>query len=63
MAATEHPLQALAAYLPEGSFERVAEFLHQYKVHLTITRQRKSVLGDYRHAGREGNHQIGRAHV
>jgi hypothetical protein len=58
MAATEHPLQALAAYLPEGSFERVAEFLHQYKVHLTITRQRKSVLGDYRHAGREGNHRI-----
>jgi len=40
MAATEHPLQALAAYLPEGRFERVAEFLHQYKVHLTITRQR-----------------------
>ena len=58
MAATEHPLQALAAYLPEGSFERVAEFLHQYKVHLTINRQRKSVLGDYRHAGREGNHRI-----
>jgi len=58
MAANEHPLQALAAYLPEGSFDRVAEFLHQYKVHLTITRQRKSVLGDYRHAGREGNHRI-----
>lgn len=58
MPATEHPLQALAAYLPEGSFERVAAYLHQYKVHLTITRQRKSVLGDYRHAGRGGNHRI-----
>lgn len=58
MPATEHPLQALAAYLPAGSFDGVAAYLHQYKVHLTITRQRKSVLGDYRHAGRGGNHRI-----
>lgn len=58
MAVTEHPLKALAAYLPEGGFEPVVSYLHQYKVHLTVTKQRKSVLGDYRHAGWGGNHRI-----
>jgi len=55
---TEHPMQALAAYLPNGSFDPVVSYLHQYKVHLTVTKQRKSVLGDYRHAGWGGNHRI-----
>ena len=36
----------------------VTAYLHRYKVHLTITRQRKSVLGDYRHAGFNSNHRI-----
>ncbi len=58
MAVTEHPMQALAAYLPKGSFEPVVSYLHQYKVHLTVSKQRKSVLGDYRHAGWGGNHRI-----
>ena len=59
MPAKEHPMQALSGYLPDGSFEKVVQYLHHYKVHLTITRQRKSVLGDYRHAGGWGrNHQI-----
>ncbi len=58
MAVTEHPMQALSAYLPDGSFEPVVSYLHQYKVHLTVTKQRKSVLGDYRHAGWGGNHRI-----
>ncbi len=58
MPATEHPMQALAAYLPDGCFEMVTGYLHHYKVHLTITKQRKSVLGDYRHAGWGGNHRI-----
>lgn len=58
MAVTEHPMQALAAYLPTGSFDPVVSYLHQYKVHLTVTKQRKSVLGDYRHAGWGGNHRI-----
>ncbi len=58
MAVTEHPMQALAAYLPDSSFEPVVTYLHQYKVHLTVTKQRKSVLGDYRHAGWGGNHRI-----
>ncbi len=58
MAATEHPMHALAAYLPEGTFEQVIEYLNQYKVHLTLTRERKSVLGDYRNAIPGKNHRI-----
>ncbi len=54
----EHPMQALAAYLPDHAFEPVVAYIHQYKIHLTVTRQRKSVLGDYRHAGGWGNHKI-----
>ncbi|MBS1748042.1 MAG: SprT-like domain-containing protein [Bacteroidetes bacterium] len=58
MPKTEHPLQALEQYLPANSFEQVAFFLQQYKVHLTITRQRQSVLGDYRNATFGKNHRI-----
>ena len=54
----EHPLQALNEYLPQGTFQPVASFLQQYKVHLTITRERSSILGDYRNAGIRGNHRI-----
>jgi len=54
----EHPLQALTNYLPEGAFEPVVQLIHQYKVHLTVTRARKSVLGDYRHPFMGSNHKI-----
>jgi len=58
MSKVEHPLHALAAYLPENSFEQVAYYLQQYKVHLTLTRARQSVLGDYRNAVHGKNHRI-----
>lgn len=58
MPVSEHPMQALAKYLPDGTFEHVVRYVHHYKVHLTISKQRKSVLGDYRHAGWGGNHRI-----
>jgi hypothetical protein len=58
MSKSEHPLRALAAYLPPNSFEQVVEYLHRFKVHLTITRERKSVLGNYRNATRQDNHRI-----
>jgi SprT protein len=58
MSFKEHPMQALAAFLPEGSFDDVVAFLHHYKVHLTVTKKRKTVLGDYRHAFRGQNHRI-----
>lgn len=53
-----HPLHALAAYLPEGTFKPVAEYITHYKVHLTITRERKTVLGNYRNAHSNKNHRI-----
>ena len=58
MPVSEHPMQALAGFLPDGTFDKVVAYVHHYKVHLTISKQRKSVLGDYRHAGWGGNHRI-----
>lgn len=58
MAKTEHPLQALNDYLPPNTFLPVAAYLQQYKVHLTVARERKSILGDYRNAHNSRNHRI-----
>jgi hypothetical protein len=44
--------------LPEGAFEPVLALIHQYKLHLTVTKARKSVLGDYRHPRMGANHKI-----
>ena len=52
------PLEYLSKFIPATAVPRVLEYLHQYKVHLTITRERKSVLGDYRHATTQKNHRI-----
>lgn len=54
----ESPLQQLSFYLPGGSFEDVVLYLHEFKVHLTVTRERKSVLGDYRNSHSNKNHRI-----
>jgi len=58
MAKSQAPLDALKDYLPEGTFEKVSEWLYQYHIHLTITRERTSVLGDYRNAVDGKNHRI-----
>ena len=52
------PLQKLQDYLPENSSDDVLYYLNHYKVQLTITRQRQTVLGDYRHAYKEKSHRI-----
>src|SRR4030095_8879560 len=54
----EAPLHHLQHYLPPGTYEPVLEYLHRYKVHLTITKERKSILGDYRHRTHHDNHRI-----
>jgi SprT protein len=54
----EAPLEYLDNYLPAGASEKLLEYLHQFKVHLTITRSRKSILGDYRHATETDHHRI-----
>ena len=58
MAKVEHPLAALKHYLPDGAFDPVVVLINQYKVHLTVTKARKTVLGDYRHAALGDNHKI-----
>ncbi|MEJ7766489.1 MAG: SprT-like domain-containing protein [Chitinophagaceae bacterium] len=58
MSKSEAPLSSLEDYLPPGSSPFIFDYLRQYKVHLTITKERKSVLGDYRHALGEKNHRI-----
>ncbi|HLK29075.1 MAG TPA: SprT-like domain-containing protein [Puia sp.] len=54
----EAPLEYLNQFIPEGAAQLVMNYLHQYKVHLTVTRERKTVLGDYRNAIDGKNHRI-----
>ncbi|MEQ1676561.1 MAG: SprT-like domain-containing protein [Chitinophagaceae bacterium] len=54
----EVPINHLQQYLPPGTGAAVTAYLHQYKVHLTIARERKSILGDYRHRTHAANHRI-----
>ena len=54
----EAPLLQLQSYVPDGSFEEVLYYLQHHKVHLTISRKRQSILGDYRHAHSDKNHRI-----
>ena len=58
MSRKEAPLKALEKYLPPNTFEAVVEYLNVYKVHLTVARERKSILGDYRHRTNVENHRI-----
>jgi SprT protein len=54
----EYPLHALAEYLPERALEPVLDLLNTYKIHLTITKHRNTLLGDYRHAIGDMHHRI-----
>jgi SprT protein len=58
MSKKEAPLEYLQRYIPEGSAAMVLDQLQKYRVHLTIARERKTVLGDYRHATGFKNHRI-----
>ena len=54
----EVPIGQLQDYLPPGTYEAVLNYLRTHKVHLTIARERKSILGDYRHRTHHTNHRI-----
>lgn len=58
MSKKEVPLQALSDYLPEKALEPVLEYLHLYKIHLTITKSRKTIWGDYRYSTGDTHHRI-----
>ena len=54
----EYPLVYLQNYLPAEAASPALALLQRYKVHLTITKERKTVLGDYRHAHNNAAHRI-----
>lgn len=54
----EYPLHSLQEFIPQGSLDMVLHYIQHYKIHLTITRERRSLLGDYRHALHGKNHRI-----
>ncbi|HEY9362062.1 MAG TPA: SprT-like domain-containing protein [Chitinophagaceae bacterium] len=58
MSKKEAPINHLQQYLPPDTFSPVLEYLHHFKVHLTIARERASILGDYRHRTHQANHRI-----
>ncbi len=51
-------LEFLKKYVPEGTYPLVASYLTRYKVSLTITRRRRSILGDYRRPHNGHGHRI-----
>src|SRR6476659_5689286 len=54
----EAPIDHLQRFLPPETYEAVLQYLHFYKVHLTVAAERKSILGDYRHTTHFSNHRI-----
>ena len=54
----EAHISALQDFLPPNTYEPVLSYLQQYRVHLTVARERKSILGDYRHRTHRHNHRI-----
>lgn len=48
MSKKETSLYSLNHFLPEGAFDLIAPYFKNHVIHLTLTHERKSVLGDYR---------------
>jgi SprT protein len=58
MAKDKVDFTALTNFIPIDSYEPVLSYIIEYKVQLTVTRSRSSVLGDYRHAHAGKGHRI-----
>jgi SprT protein len=58
MSKKEAPISALQSYLPPNTYGPVLHYLQFYKVHLTVAKERKSILGDYRHRHEGHTHRI-----
>jgi SprT protein len=54
----EAPINHLQQFLPPNTYDAVLQYLQFYKVHLTVAKERKSILGDYRHRTHFTNHRI-----
>ena len=53
MKKNETPMTFLEQFLPPGAFAEVVPFFKTHTIHLTLTHDRKSVLGDYRNPTRD----------
>lgn len=58
MSKKEVAISSLSDFIPADTYRLVQPFLVHYKVHLTITRSRSTVLGDYRNAIAGKAHRI-----
>lgn len=58
MAKKVESFKVLENYLPAGTFEKVFTYIDFHRIQLTITRERLSVLGDYRNSTPSKNHRI-----
>lgn len=58
MSKKEAPISQLQDFLPPNTYEPVLQYLHFYKVHLTVAKERKTILGDYRHRSGIHSHRI-----
>ena len=54
----EAHISTLQDFLPPNTYQPVLTYLQHYHVHLTVARERKSILGDYRHRTHGQNHRI-----
>ncbi len=54
----EAPIDHLQNFLPSGTYAAILNYLQFYHVYLTISRERKSILGDYRHPTHHSSHRI-----
>lgn len=59
MGKQEKPLHTLQQFLPDNTFGHIAPYFKEHNIHLTLTKARKSILGDYREPTRsEPYHRI-----
>jgi len=58
MSKKEVAISSLSDFIPANTYQLVGPFLVHYKVHLTVTRSRSTVLGDYRNTFAGKAHRI-----
>ena len=58
MSKKEAPISQLQKFLPPNTYEPVLQYLQFYRVHLTVAKERKTILGDYRHRSGRHSHRI-----
>lgn len=57
MPKVDSPLAAINDYLPANAFDSVVYYIVKHKIHLTITKERTSILGNYKKSMNK-NHAI-----